>query len=218
MHHHGNTLSLGQQANFHAAILKALPRDINPNVAHGWEINGEALTRALRKVLCQPETTIKFQIWKTIKLGTGLKDADAFHKALLLENFCINDWANDILDNPSFTVATEEVKVDLVKVSVGELGFRQGSYQQICAGAFERGLKLCPAEVGPQLRLQYKDQPNCTWIRVAMETIIGSLGRRPSIFVVGRDAAGLFWLHEASVHPEHLFHASECFVFIRPSK
>ena len=40
---HGNTLSLGQQANFIAAVTKALPRDIKPEVAQGWEQNGEAL-------------------------------------------------------------------------------------------------------------------------------------------------------------------------------
>lgn len=50
----GNTLSLGQQANFHAAVLKALPRDIDPDVALNWERNGKALTRALRSVLLPP--------------------------------------------------------------------------------------------------------------------------------------------------------------------
>lgn len=54
MTHHGNTLSLGQQANFIAAVAKALPRDINPEVARGWEQNGEALTKVLREALCPP--------------------------------------------------------------------------------------------------------------------------------------------------------------------
>ena len=47
----GPTLSLGQQANFHAAVLKALPRDINPDVARTWEKNGKALTQVLRQLL-----------------------------------------------------------------------------------------------------------------------------------------------------------------------
>jgi len=47
----GNTLSLDQQANLHAAVLKALPRDIDPDVARKWEKNGKALTEALRSVL-----------------------------------------------------------------------------------------------------------------------------------------------------------------------
>ena len=52
----GNNLSLGQQANFHAAVVKALPRDINPDVARGWEANGEALTKVLGSALCPPKS------------------------------------------------------------------------------------------------------------------------------------------------------------------
>lgn len=50
----GNTLSLDQQANFHAAVLKALPRDIDPEIARNWEKNGKALTKVLRDVLLPP--------------------------------------------------------------------------------------------------------------------------------------------------------------------
>lgn len=51
---HGNPLSLGQQANFIAAVTKALPRDIEPEIARDWEQNGEALTKVLREALCPP--------------------------------------------------------------------------------------------------------------------------------------------------------------------
>ena len=50
----GNTLSLGQQANFHAAVIKALPRNIDFNIALGWEQNGKALTKVLRETLIPP--------------------------------------------------------------------------------------------------------------------------------------------------------------------
>ena len=36
----GNTLSLGQQATLIAAVVKALPRDITPEVAYYWGQNG----------------------------------------------------------------------------------------------------------------------------------------------------------------------------------
>jgi hypothetical protein len=56
MPRHGNTLSLDQQANWHAAVLKALPRDIPPHVAKKWERNGVALTYTLRtSLLLYPE-------------------------------------------------------------------------------------------------------------------------------------------------------------------
>jgi hypothetical protein len=48
----GNTLSLGQQANFHAAVIKALPRNISPEAALAWEKNGDKLTEALASALC----------------------------------------------------------------------------------------------------------------------------------------------------------------------
>lgn len=60
-----NTLSLGQQANFHAAVIKALPRDIHPDMALIWEKHGEALAAVLRGVLLAPEAatpTIPFGI------------------------------------------------------------------------------------------------------------------------------------------------------------
>lgn len=51
---HGNTLSKDQIPNWHAAVLKALPRDIPADIALGWQNNGKALTKALRQALCPP--------------------------------------------------------------------------------------------------------------------------------------------------------------------
>ena len=53
-----NTLSLAQQANFHAAVLKALPRNIDADIALEWERNGDALTKVLREALVPPMTVI----------------------------------------------------------------------------------------------------------------------------------------------------------------
>lgn len=55
---------------------------------------------------------------------------------------------------------------------------------------------LCPAEVGPHLRLADKDQPCETWYWTAMEPITDSVGR-PSVFCVGRLAGGERWLSAA---------------------
>ncbi|TSC94043.1 MAG: hypothetical protein CEN87_712, partial [Parcubacteria group bacterium Licking1014_1] len=49
--------------------------------------------------------TSKFPVWKTIKLGTGSKNADDFRKAIKDCGMKIGDWANDILGKPEFTVA-----------------------------------------------------------------------------------------------------------------
>lgn len=112
------------------------------------------------------------QVWKTIKLGTGLKTADDFRGALKAGGYQINDSANEMLGKPAFTVAAKETEIELVKVLAKELGFKKGaSRQEIYQRAQELGLKLCPNEVGPQLRLQYKNQPLNEWLLVAMEPI-----------------------------------------------
>ena len=123
-----------------------------------------------------------FKTWRTLKLGTGLKDADDFRTALTDADCSIGEWGNDILDNPAFTVSSEEVEVELVNVSVAELGFKNGATRaEIYERAKELSLDICPAEVGPQLRLQYKDQPESEWLfnewlLIAMDPITVSDG------------------------------------------
>ena len=115
----------------------------------------------------------------TTKLGTGLTDAEAFREALKKGGHGISDWGNNIIDQPSFqaSIAKEATDVDLVVLSVAELGFKDGArYTDICQQAIDRGLMLCPAEVGPQLRLQYQDQPKGERLIIAMEAISDSDG------------------------------------------
>ena len=153
--------------------------------------------------------------WKTIRLGTnGLKTADDFRKFLKDNGFSIGDYANDILGKPTFTAAAEEIELDLVVASVAELGFKNGATrEQIYARAKELGLDLCPAEVGPQLRLQYKDQPNGEWLIVAMEPIAGSVGGL-ELFGVERYDSDL-WLDGCYGGPDYVWDSDDRFVFSR---
>jgi len=59
MSKHGTALSAGQFAEFSAAVIKALPRDINSDVALNWANNGAALKKALAKALCPPDEAIE---------------------------------------------------------------------------------------------------------------------------------------------------------------
>jgi len=76
------------------------------------------------------ETVVKiaeppnFPVWKTITLGTGLKTAGDFRKALKKSGDSIGDRGDDILGKPAFTASDTEIKVDLVNVSVAELVFK----------------------------------------------------------------------------------------------
>jgi hypothetical protein len=120
---HGNTLSLGQQANFHAALIKAAPRDIDPDVARGWEQNGEALTKVLREALCPPSQSERNEhghIMLTI-IGldfTGEQEVERLEAA----GFRVNSWAKSCLtstkkdgyDNNHRLVAGQRYKVALM--------------------------------------------------------------------------------------------------------
>ena len=153
----------------------------------------------------------KFEVWKTIKLGT-IKNADEFRKALKKAGFKISDWANNIIGKPAFTVASSEEEIELVNLSVEELGFKNGAkYGDICTRAKELGLELCPNEVGPQLRLQYKDQPKGEWLRIAMEPITVSLGYL-LIFDVEHGGDDL-WLYSRIGHSFGFCDANYRFVF-----
>lgn len=185
----GNTLSLDQQANLHAAVLKALPRDIDPAIARHWETNGKALTRLLRVLLCEVP-------WKHISLGEHdsleeLKEALTF-AGCKWESSIIN--TPSLIDSPEFVLADKHSFVALVTRSVKELGFDgYTTYARICAKAEELGLKLCPAEVGPALRLAFRDQPQGgELLRIAMNPIRRSLRRDDRyIFEVTRGDMGL---------------------------
>jgi len=161
------------------------------------------------KVLSDEKTS--FNVWKTIKLGT-LKNADEFRKALKKNGLKIGDWGNDILGKPAFTVTSVEEEIQLVNLSVADLGFKDGAnYGNICAKAKELGLELCPNEVGPQLRLQYKDQPKGEYLRIAMEPITDSDGYL-FIFNVGRGGDGL-WLNGVYGRSGRFWVANNRFVF-----
>lgn len=56
---HGTASSVrGPYVELQAAVLKALPRDIDDTLALKWANNGEALERGLREMLIPPSTTV----------------------------------------------------------------------------------------------------------------------------------------------------------------
>ncbi len=164
--------------------------------------------------MTQPTATAPsiIQPWKTIKLGT-FKSADHFFTALNKNDNLIGERASEILSKPAFTVAHKETEVHLVIVSAADLGFGDGAdYEHICARGTELGLALCPAEVGPQLRLQYNEQLYDECLRIAMEGITDSDGDS-WIFTVAL-AGNRSWLLTTFASP-HCFWYGPCrFVFI----
>lgn len=164
---------MSQLIEFAGQVVRALPDDLPPGVMQDWISKPHALSEALRKALVTP----LFPMWKkTITLG-ALRSTEAYLEKLDVTDHHVSEQARDIIAQPAFTVANEETEVELVKVSVAELGFPDGArLADIYERAGKFGLGLNPPEVGPALRLDYLDQPRAEWLIVAMEPIAGSDG------------------------------------------
>ena len=106
------------------------------------------------------KTTADIAIWRTVTLGT-YKTIDALRDALDTERIHVGDRANEMLGRPAFNLSKMRRDAHLVVLAVSELGFEDesASLGHIYARARQLGFELCPAEVGPQLRLRYLDQP-----------------------------------------------------------
>jgi hypothetical protein len=177
----------------------------------------EGVRRFLADELVVKPVQPELKVFKTIKLGTGLKTADGFRKAVKDKGMRIGDYANDILGKPAFTVAKGETEVDLVVISVAELGFKDGAKREdIYVRAKELGLELCPSEVGPQLRMQYVDQPKDEWLVIGMEPIADSDGDLKLFYVKHGDDD--LWLSSHYHNPHYFWSGSYRFVFVLPRK
>lgn len=131
----------------------------------------------------------------TITLGSHASGADLLN-TLIQKNARVSRWSTQALENPDFPVVAAEITVDIVVVSMLELGFAEGelaTLNTIYDRAKQIGLETCPVETGPQLRLQFLDQPDwATGDRlseffVASQPFVLTPDVFPKIFSVGRD-------------------------------
>ena len=97
----------------------------------------------------------------------------------------IRDSANEILARPAFPYARVKTEVELALLSASELGVEtESSLSDVYKRAKQVGLELCPAEVGPQLRLHYRNQPlGEALVYIAMEPI-AAYGGDPTILAL----------------------------------
>jgi hypothetical protein len=109
--------------------------------------------------------------WRTVTLGTR-KGVTAYRAALAAAAVTIGDAADEILGRPRFPYASEPREIRLVVLSGRELGVTAAEpLAGLYARARRQGLELCPAEVGPLLRLAYRDQPRGETLHIAMEPV-----------------------------------------------
>jgi uncharacterized protein YjiS (DUF1127 family) len=136
-------------------------------------------------------SAVDVPVWKTITVGT-FSDSFALSNALDAVGCGIGDSAGKILARPTFTLSATKTNVELFAVSAAELGFETdtASLADIYARAQQLGFGLAAAEVAPQLRLQYFDQPVGEFLIIGMEPIKTWNGES-IILTVANGGAGL---------------------------
>ena len=156
-------------------------------------------------------------IWRTITLGTHT-GVDAYRDALDAAGIKVGVAADEILGRPAFAYATMTLQVELAIISVAELGLdaEVSSQSEVYARAKRIGLELCPAEVGPRLRLDYRDQPLGEALDVAMEPVATYSGE-PTILALVNFGSGLA-LIGSDGRSDTMVPRTRRFVFARPAK
>jgi hypothetical protein len=156
-------------------------------------------------------------VWKTILIGT-FTDTFALRNAMSAIGCGVGDSAAEILARPAFTLSGKKAEVELVAVSVAELGFQgeTSSLREIYLRAQELGFALAPPEIAPQLRLQYLDQPIGEFLTIGMEPIRTWAGEAV-ILTVANGGAGLILIGQDG-RDDAQISAMSRLVFVRPDR
>jgi hypothetical protein len=153
-------------------------------------------------------------VWKTITVGT-FASSIALANALNAAGCDVENSAGETLARPAFTLSTIETNVELLAVSAAELGFETdtASLADIYARAQQLGFEFAAAEVAPQLRLQYFDQPMGEFLIIGMEPI-KTWNDEPVILNVANGGAGLILFSQDASADAEISVVSR-FVFVR---
>lgn len=145
----------------------------------------EGLTEAalfLRDRLAECAVSLKpkptFKLFKTVKIGTGLRSQKDFNDAFKARKVRNNVALRHI------TIAEKEEELDLTLASASDFGHDVYSIYHFHELAFEAGLTLCPKEVGLQVLLQCTDDLPGNNIHVATSPIVH---KRDPLLRIGKD-------------------------------
>jgi hypothetical protein len=152
---------------------------------------------------------------ETIEIGG--KSTQQLESELEKARMKISDYAKHMMNSEDFKPQKKSEQVDTVRLKVRDLfGDNQNhTTDEIYKKAEEMGLELCPAEVGPHLRLHYKDQPLGEWFRIAMKQITDPDGS-PCVFSLGHYADRVC-LYDHWTNPGRQWDPGAGFVFRLPS-
>lgn len=97
-------------------------------------------------------------IVRTVEVG-GLTKSQLLQK-LQHNSIMLNKFGEQLFSDDKFHISDKVYSVVTVELKVRNLGFQEGAtIPELYKKASQLGLKLCPLELGPYLRLKYLDQP-----------------------------------------------------------
>lgn len=155
------------------------------------------------------------------------KDRKELLEAMKKQGINISSYAQEMIESPDFMPTQSGLNsikrlfkgerspitetVDIVRLKVRDFGFTNyPTTTELFAKAEEFGLELCPAEVGPQYRLQQTDQPMDNWFYIGMKPLVAS--GSPSVFRLELYSNGL-WLDSHWATPDRNWNLDSEFVF-----
>jgi uncharacterized protein YjiS (DUF1127 family) len=174
-------------------------------------------TPSARMLQTPVRSAVDVPVWMTITVGT-FADSFALSSALDAVGCSIGNSAEEILARPTFSLSATKINVELFAVSAAELGFETdtASLADIYARAQQLGFGLVAAEIAPQLRLQYFDQPAGEFLIIGMEPIKTWSGE-PIILTVANGGAGLILIGQDGSADAQISVVSR-FLFVRSNE
>jgi hypothetical protein len=113
-----------------------------------------------------------WKVWRTLEIGSYHSTA-SISMSLEQNGFYVTPMAKDILEK--IPVAGSRQLINLAVVRVEQLGLVDWvSIDAIFESAKTQGLSICPAEVGPMLRMDYPNQRPGEILHIAMDPISSS--------------------------------------------
>jgi hypothetical protein len=130
--------------------------------------------------------------WRMVAIGV-YKNVTAMRAALdgAERRIAISQTADEIMRRPLFQYAQSPALLRLYRVRGSELGYQDDgdvSLRDIYQRTSELEYDLCPAEVGPMLRLSYIDQPTGEFLEIA-HVPVHRYGGQPIRLMVGHDGS-----------------------------
>lgn len=128
--------------------------------------------------------------------------------------------AKEMILKPEFTTLPNPEILYTVEIPVEGLGLNESpTTDEIYKKALSIGLDLCPAELGPHLRLAYKNQEIDDEIYLAMKQITDAKEDDLRVFSLNRNKSGEMWLRGTWADPKQdRWGDGHNFVFVLPKK